>query len=45
MEQALNAPRIVAPFVPYHCAPRSDGAAVVVLPAEDVVDRFTNWPV
>ncbi|MGE2733036.1 thiolase C-terminal domain-containing protein [Mycolicibacterium vaccae] len=45
MEQALNAPTVVTPFRLYDCAPQSDGAAAVVIAAEDVVDRFTDRPV
>ncbi|MGW0246142.1 thiolase C-terminal domain-containing protein [Nocardia goodfellowii] len=45
VEQALAAPTVVAPFGLYDCAPQSDGAAAVVLAAEDVVDRFTDRPV
>lgn len=47
MEQALNAPTLVTPpFRLYDCAPpQSDGAAALVIAAEDVVDRFTNRPV
>lgn len=45
MEQALNAPTVVTPFRLYDCAPQSDGAAALVLAAEDVVDRFTDRPV
>lgn len=45
MEQALNAPTVVSPFRVYDCAPQSDGAAALVLAAEDVVDRFTDQPV
>lgn len=45
MEQALNAPTVVTPFRLYDCAPQSDGAAALVIAAEDVVDRFTNRPV
>ena len=46
LEQALAAPTIVTPFGLYDCAPQSDGAAALVLAAEDVVDRFTDrcWP-
>jgi acetyl-CoA C-acetyltransferase len=39
LEQALAAPTIVTPFGLYDCAPQSDGAAALVLAAEDVVDR------
>jgi acetyl-CoA C-acetyltransferase len=45
IEQALAAPIIVTPFGLYDCAPQSDGAAALVLAAEDVVDRFTDRPV
>ena len=45
MEQALNAPTVVTPFRLYDCAPQSDGAAALVIAAEEVVDRFTDRPV
>ncbi|WP_024448307.1 thiolase C-terminal domain-containing protein [Mycolicibacterium iranicum] len=45
MEQALNAPTVVTPFRLYDCAPQSDGAAALVIAADDVVDRFTDRPV
>lgn len=45
VEQALEAPVVVDPFGLYDCAPQSDGAAALVLAAEDVVDRFTDRPV
>jgi acetyl-CoA C-acetyltransferase len=35
----------VTPFGLYDCAPQSDGAAALVIAAEDVVDRFTDRPV
>jgi acetyl-CoA C-acetyltransferase len=45
LEQALQAPTVVTPFGVYDCAPQSDGAAALVLAAEEVVDRFTDRPV
>jgi acetyl-CoA C-acetyltransferase len=45
VEQALSAPMVVPPFGVYDCAPQSDGAAALVLAAEEVVDRFTDRPV
>jgi acetyl-CoA C-acetyltransferase len=45
IEQVLNAPVIVEPFGLYDCTPQSDGAAAVILVAEDVVDRYTDRPV
>jgi acetyl-CoA C-acetyltransferase len=45
VEQALNAPIVVDPFGLYDCTPQSDGAAAVILAAEEVVDRYTNRPV
>jgi acetyl-CoA C-acetyltransferase len=45
MQQALEAPMVASPFGVYDCAPQSDGAAALVLAAEDVVDRFTDRPV
>ncbi|KIU15881.1 thiolase C-terminal domain-containing protein [Mycolicibacterium llatzerense] len=45
VEQALTAPIVVDPFGLYDCTPQSDGAAAVILAAEDVVDRYTDRPV
>lgn len=45
VQQALEAPTVVTPFSVYDCAPQSDGAAALVLVAEDVVDRYTDRPV
>ncbi|WP_025736721.1 thiolase C-terminal domain-containing protein [Mycobacterium genavense] len=45
IEQALSAPIVVDPFGLYDCTPQSDGAAAVILAAEDVVDRYTDRPV
>ncbi|MBV8964748.1 MAG: thiolase family protein, partial [Mycobacteriaceae bacterium] len=45
MEQAMSAPTVVTPFRLYDCAPQSDGAAALIIAAEDVVDRFTDRPV
>src|ERR1700739_2480503 len=45
VEQALAAPMVVDPFGLYDCTPQSDGAAAVILVAEDVVDRYTDRPV
>ncbi|HEY5853377.1 MAG TPA: beta-ketoacyl synthase N-terminal-like domain-containing protein, partial [Aldersonia sp.] len=45
LEQAMNAPMVVTPFRLYDCAPQSDGAAALLLVAEDVVDRYTDRPV
>ncbi|MGW0020838.1 thiolase C-terminal domain-containing protein [Rhodococcus sp. NPDC003382] len=45
VEEALNAQTVVTPFGVYDCAPQSDGAAGLVLAAEDVVDRYTDRPV
>jgi len=45
VEQALAAPMVVAPFGLYDCTPQSDGAAALLLVAEDVVDRYTDRPV
>ncbi|PPJ28166.1 thiolase C-terminal domain-containing protein [Nocardia nova] len=45
IEQVLNAPMVVEPFGLYDCTPQSDGAAALVLAAEDVVDRYTDRPV
>ncbi len=45
VEQALAAPMVVDPFGLYDCTPQSDGAAAVILVAEDVVDHYTDRPV
>jgi acetyl-CoA C-acetyltransferase len=45
VEQVLAAPRVVGPFGVLDCTPQSDGAAALVLVAEDVVDRYTDHPV
>lgn len=45
IEQVLSAPTVVTPFGASDCAPQSDGAAALLLAAEDVVDRFTSHPV
>lgn len=45
VDQVLAAPMVVDPFGLYDCTPQSDGAAAVILAAEDVVDRFTDRPV
>lgn len=45
VDQVLTAPMVVEPFGLYDCTPQSDGAAAVLLVAEDVVDRYTDRPV
>ncbi|WP_024804561.1 thiolase [Nocardia sp. BMG51109] len=45
LEQALQAPIVTDPLGVYDCVPQSDGAAALVLAAEDVVDRYTDRPV
>jgi acetyl-CoA C-acetyltransferase len=45
LEQVLSARTIVAPFTLYECAPQSDGAAALILAADEVVDQFTARPV
>jgi acetyl-CoA C-acetyltransferase len=45
LEQAMGAPLVVEPFRLYDCTPQSDGAAALLLVAEDVVDRYTDRPV
>ena len=45
VEQVLRAPMVVEPFGLYDCTPQSDGAAAVLLAAEEVADRYTNRPV
>ena len=45
VEKALAAPIVVEPFGLYDCTPQSDGAAAVILAAEEVVERYTDRPV
>jgi acetyl-CoA C-acetyltransferase len=45
IEQVLNAPTVVSPFGLYDCTPQSDGAAALIIVAEDLVDRYTDRPV
>ena len=45
VEQVLAAPRVAGPFGVLDCSPQSDGAAAVVLVAEELADRFTDNPV
>ncbi|MGM0605486.1 MAG: beta-ketoacyl synthase N-terminal-like domain-containing protein, partial [Halobacteriota archaeon] len=42
LEDATSAPSVADPLNLYHCCPTSDGAAVVLLASEDVVDRYTD---
>jgi acetyl-CoA C-acetyltransferase len=45
VDQVLAAPRVVGPFGVLDCAPQSDGAAAVILVAEELADRYTDKPV
>jgi acetyl-CoA C-acetyltransferase len=45
IEQVLAAPRVAGPFGMLDCSPQSDGAAAVILVAEDLADRYTDRPV
>lgn len=45
VEQVLQAPIVAEPFGLLDCTPQSDGAAALLLAAEDVVDRYTDRPV
>ncbi|MGD9701041.1 MAG: beta-ketoacyl synthase N-terminal-like domain-containing protein [Acidimicrobiia bacterium] len=45
IEQVLNAPMVVDPFGLYDCTPQSDGAAAVILVAEELADRYIDQPV
>ncbi|MCD2111747.1 thiolase family protein [Rhodococcus rhodochrous] len=45
VEEVLAADTVVTPFGVYDCAPQSDGAAALILVADDVVDRYTDRPV
>lgn len=45
VEQVLAAPRVAGPFGVLDCAPQSDGAAAVILVAEELAGRYTDNPV
>ncbi|WP_109526592.1 MULTISPECIES: thiolase C-terminal domain-containing protein [Nocardia] len=45
VEQVLAAPLVVEPFGLLDCTPQSDGAAALILVAEEMVDRYTDRPV
>jgi acetyl-CoA C-acetyltransferase len=45
IQQVLEAPVVVEPFGLYDCTPQSDGAAAVLLVAEELADRYTDRPV
>jgi acetyl-CoA C-acetyltransferase len=45
VEQALAAPIVADPFGLFDCTPQSDGAAALLLVAEDRVAEFTDRPV
>jgi acetyl-CoA C-acetyltransferase len=45
LDEVLAAPVVSPPIGAFDCAPQSDGAAAVILAAEEVVDRFTDRPV
>ena len=42
LEDAVEAPVVADPLNLYHCCPTSDGAAIVLLASEDVVDEYTD---
>jgi acetyl-CoA C-acetyltransferase len=42
LEDAVEAQPVASPLNLYHCCPTSDGAAVVLLASEDVVDEYTD---
>jgi acetyl-CoA C-acetyltransferase len=42
--QVLNAPMVAEPFGIFDCTPQSDGAAAVILAAEDHVSKYTDRP-
>jgi acetyl-CoA C-acetyltransferase len=42
LEDATSAPTVAEPLNLYHCCPTTDGAAVVVLASEDVVDEYAD---
>jgi acetyl-CoA C-acetyltransferase len=45
LEQVLDAPVVVEPFGMLDCTPQSDGAAALIVAAEEAVDRYTDRPV
>ncbi len=45
VDQVLAAPRVAGPFGVLDCAPQSDGAAAVILVAEELAGRYTDKPV
>lgn len=45
MNDAIGAPMVADPLNLYHCCPTSDGAAVVLVASEDVVDQYTDDPI
>ena len=45
VEQVLKAPLVAEPFGMFDCTPQSDGAATVLLVAEEHVARYTDRPV
>ncbi|MDY0014048.1 MAG: hypothetical protein RBS40_14275 [Rhodocyclaceae bacterium] len=44
VEQVLNAPLVAEPFGIYDCTPQADGAAAVLLVAEEHVHKYTDKP-
>ena len=45
MDDAMDAPAVAEPLNLYHCCPTSDGAAVVLVASEDVVEEYTATPI
>jgi acetyl-CoA C-acetyltransferase len=45
LDQAMGAPDVASPLNLYHCCPMSDGAAIVLIASEDIVDQYTEQPV
>jgi acetyl-CoA C-acetyltransferase len=45
VEKVLAAPFVAEPFGVLDCCPQSDGAAALIVAAENVVDRYTDHPV
>ena len=45
MADAADAPTVADPLTLYHCCPTSDGAAVAIVAAEDVVAEYTDDPI
>jgi benzoylsuccinyl-CoA thiolase BbsB subunit len=45
LEEVMGSRKISDPFTLWHCCPRSDGAAAVVLAASDIATKYCDTPV